>query len=77
VGKINRFGLLWAAASIVFVSGAAFSQSNAPQGAEAVRAGYTKYEYRVPMRDGVRLFTAVYVPKDASRPYPFLLTRTP
>lgn len=38
---------------------------------------YTKYEYRIPMRDGVKLFTAVYVPKDASKPYPFLLTRTP
>ncbi|HET7208512.1 MAG TPA: CocE/NonD family hydrolase [Terriglobales bacterium] len=42
-----------------------------------VRAHYTKYEYRIPMRDGARLFTAVYVPKDASHPYPFLFTRTP
>ena len=42
-----------------------------------VRAHYTKYEYRIPMRDGVRLFTAVYVPKDASKPYPFLMMRTP
>jgi hypothetical protein len=31
----------------------------------------------VPMRDGVRLFTSVYVPKDASQKYPILLTRTP
>lgn len=29
------------------------------------------------MRDGVRLFTAVYVPKDSSTSYPILLTRTP
>src|SRR5215211_6046707 len=29
------------------------------------------------MRVGVRLFTAVYVPKDASRTYPILITRTP
>jgi uncharacterized protein len=29
------------------------------------------------MRDGKRLFTAVYVPKDTSRRYPFLMTRTP
>ncbi len=42
-----------------------------------VKAHYTKYEYRIPMRDGVRLFTAVYVPKDASQPYPILLNRTP
>ena len=36
------------------------------QGLEYVKANYTKYEYRVPMRDGKRLFTAVYVPKDQS-----------
>jgi predicted acyl esterase len=30
-------------------------------------ANYTKFEYRIPMRDGVRLFTNVYVPKDESR----------
>lgn len=38
---------------------------------------YTKYEYRIPMRDGKRLFTCVYVPKDASQPYPILMDRTP
>ena len=43
------------------------AQAQAPQGVDAVRARYTKYEYRVPMRDGARLFTAVYVPKDASQ----------
>src|SRR5512142_1240079 len=42
-----------------------------------VRAHYTKYEFRIPMRDGKRLFTSVYVPKDTSRTYPFLMTRTP
>lgn len=47
------------------------------QNADAVRANYTKHEFLIPMRDGVRLFTVVYTPKDASRPYPFLLTRTP
>jgi len=29
------------------------------------------------MRDGVRLFTQVYVPKDKTRTYPFILKRTP
>lgn len=47
------------------------------QNIETVRAHYTKYEYMVPMRDGARLFTAVYAPKDTSERYPFLLTRTP
>jgi len=47
--------------------------------AELIRASYTKFEFRVPMRDGARLFTAVYVPKDASasKTYPFLIMRTP
>src|SRR5438445_2132774 len=49
------------------------------QGLEYVKAHYTKYEYRIPMRDGVKLFTCVYVPKDASAAnrYPILLSRTP
>jgi predicted acyl esterase len=38
---------------------------------------YTKYEYKVPMRDGKTLFTAVYAPKDGSKTYPFLMVRTP
>ena len=38
---------------------------------------YNKFEYRIPMRDGAMLFTAVYVPKDTSRRYPFLMKRTP
>ncbi len=42
-----------------------------------VKEHYTKYEYRIPMRDGVRLFTAIYLPKDATHPYPFLINRTP
>jgi hypothetical protein len=42
-----------------------------------VRANYDKFEYRIPMRDGVRLFTAVYVPKNTSQRWPILLTRTP
>lgn len=42
-----------------------------------VRANYTKYEYLAPMRDGVRLFLAVYTPKDSSKTYPIWMMRTP
>ena len=38
---------------------------------------YNKHEYMIPMRDGVKLFTAVYTPMDTTRDYPFLLNRTP
>ena len=47
------------------------------QGLDYVKANYTKHEYYIPMRDGVRLFTAVYIPKDTSQAYPILLNRTP
>jgi uncharacterized protein len=51
---------------------------NRPEAPEFdVKEHYTKYEYRIPMRDGVHLFTSVYVPKDSSRAYPFLIDRTP
>ncbi|MDE1193300.1 MAG: CocE/NonD family hydrolase [Arachidicoccus sp.] len=41
-----------------------------------VREHYTKYEYMIPMRDGIKLFTAVYTPKDTSKLYPFMMERT-
>src|SRR5262249_855665 len=57
---------------------AALTPAAAPaQGVAAIKAGYTKYEYRIPMRDGKRLFTAVFVPKDDGTKYPILMTRTP
>ena len=46
--------------------------------ADGVRGQYQKVEYRIPMRDGVRLYTAVYIPRNASpdKTYPFLMQRT-
>jgi putative CocE/NonD family hydrolase len=68
----------------VLSAGVACTQQQASSDAteDFVRAHYTKYEYRIPMRDGVRLFTAVYVPKasafpEDAGPYPFLMDRTP
>ena len=55
-----------------------FAQAQAPEApAYDVHANYTKYEVRAVMRDGARLFTVAYVPKDDSRKYPFLMVRTP
>jgi len=57
---------------------AVLSAQNRPDAPEFdVKEHYTKYEYRIPMRDGIHLFTSVYVPKDTSHPYPFLINRTP
>lgn len=41
-----------------------------------VKAHYTKTEVMIPMRDGVKLFTIIYAPKDQSQKYPILVTRT-
>lgn len=53
------------------------SQAKAPAATVAVQDAYTKREVQIPMRDGVKLFTAIYTPKDQSRTHPFLLQRTP
>lgn len=57
-----------------FLSLLCFSLSGQPQYA---KENYTKKEYHVSMRDGIKLFTAVYSPKDTTRDYPFLILRTP
>jgi putative CocE/NonD family hydrolase len=73
------FGFFTAA---IALTGAALAQPpTAPTAAtpteDYVKAHYTKYEYRIPMRDGKRLFTSVYIPKDTSQKWPILMNRTP
>jgi len=48
-----------------------------PAAAEAVKARYQKLEVRIPMRDGVKLFTSIYVPRDSSKDAAILMQRTP
>jgi uncharacterized protein len=43
----------------------------------SVRSNYTKQEFHVPMRDGVKLFIQVFAPKESREPSPILLLRTP
>lgn len=73
---------LFSALAFAILGVTAMEAQQAAPSNEFVRAHYTKYEYRIAMRDGKRLFTAVYVPKatafgaDAG-PFPFLMDRTP
>src|ERR1051325_9765706 len=53
-----------------------YAQGQVPN-VEEVKASYTKQEVRITMRDGVKLFTSIYIPKDTSQKYPFLMQRTP
>ena len=78
----HRFPTILLAVQVVAATLACAQQPSSDAAENFVRAHYTKYEYRIPMRDGVRLFTAVYVPKvsafpDDPGPYPFLMERTP
>lgn len=38
---------------------------------------YNKQEVKIVMRDGVKLHTTIYSPKDTSKEYPILMSRTP
>lgn len=63
---------------LTFLAWPAAAQDNEKMSREEyIRTSYTKFEYRIPMRDGKRLFTAVYSPNDTSKTYPFLMVRTP
>lgn len=60
---------------ILFSPAYVFSQQNAD--AAWVRENYVKSEYFITMRDGIRLFTSIYAPKDTTQVYPVLMQRTP
>jgi putative CocE/NonD family hydrolase len=54
-------------------NGTLFAQDNDAE----VKTHYTKVEQMIEMRDGIKLFTSIYVPKDTSIKYPIMLIRTP
>ena len=47
------------------------------QDANYAKENYNKTETYISMRDGIKLFTAIYSPKDTSKDYPILFLRTP
>jgi putative CocE/NonD family hydrolase len=70
--------LILSALSFLLLASTAPAQPNkGDSDAAYVKDNYTKFEYQVPMRDGKKLFTSVYVPKDQSKKYPFMMDRTP
>src|SRR5271170_7783726 len=60
----------------VLLLGACSKQILAAEAPFKVKEHYTKSEIMIPMRDGVKLFTIVYAPRDHSQKYPFLISRT-
>ena len=76
VGTLVALAMVATSARFVAVlagGGDAGQQSRDPAGH---KTSYVKRELFIPMRDGVKLFTIVYVPRDATRKHPFLMTRT-
>ena len=54
------------------IANAQYSQDSA-----WIREHYYKIEKYIPMRDGVKLFTSIYIPTDVTEKHPILLTRSP
>jgi putative CocE/NonD family hydrolase len=65
------------ACASLLLCGAFASYCRAQEQTFDVKANYTKTEYRIVMRDGAKLFTVVYSPRDTTRKYPIMLNRTP
>src|SRR6266436_1614058 len=76
--RLARFPVWWPLLIILLASlRAPAAETSGDTNAAWFSENYTKYEHRIPMRDGVRLFTRVYVPKDDSQTWPIIITRTP
>ncbi|NJY62926.1 CocE/NonD family hydrolase [Salinimicrobium sp. CDJ15-81-2] len=58
----------------LLVSSIGFAQTEADF---KVEDHYNKMEVEIKMRDGIKLHTTIYSPKDTSKKYPVLMTRTP
>ncbi len=63
--------------TLIFLLLIIYSTSLAAQDSTWIKGHYYKSERYITMRDGVRLFTSMYIPKDSSEKHPILLTRTP
>ncbi|MBK5192869.1 MAG: CocE/NonD family hydrolase [Flavobacteriaceae bacterium] len=70
--KLIRFPFIFLIS--ILLSFPLFSQENDEY---EVSENYDKQEVYITMRDGVKLHTTIYSPKDTSKKYPILLQRTP
>lgn len=66
---------LWLACAILFLFPAVVKAG--AEDSTWMHEHYTKQEVYIPMRDGVKLFTSIYLPKDNKEKHPILMSRTP
>lgn len=64
-------------AGLILILSVSFAKAQTDQDSAWIMDHYTKQEFTIPMRDGVKLFTAVYIPNDKSDLHPILMNRTP
>ena len=69
---MRKFILVLTTSFFVFCLSAQNSQDSA-----WIRDNYYKLEQYIPMRDGAKLFTSIYIPKDTTENHPILFRRTP
>jgi putative CocE/NonD family hydrolase len=67
--------LLLGFALLLFACPVSAQETTSP--AKFIRENYTRATFKIPVRDGVRLHTIVYMPRDQAQTYPILLLRTP
>jgi putative CocE/NonD family hydrolase len=68
----------WSLILVMFIAVGRHAAGQEPNALESyIRLNYNKQEHMVPMRDGVKLFTSIYIPRDRSQKYPLLMKRTP
>ncbi len=73
-GKLRRLGILVGTTLLLILSPAA---AQTPQAEPDYSPTFTRQDVMIRMRDGVRLHTQIYVPRDATQALPILLERTP
>ena len=73
--KTQVFSIFLFAIAISLSTGDAHAQQL--PGAQRIMTKYQKVEVDIPMRDGVKLHTTIYAPRDTGKKYPIMLKRTP
>ena len=66
------FRCLVAVSTLIILASTVRAQDN-----DYVKTHYIKKDVRIPMRDGVKLYTVIYIPKDSTENHPILMERTP
>ena len=74
--RMRRRSVLWMAASILLLALAASAQNDQRRAPDLPKL-FEKRIALIPMRDGVKLYTEIYTPRDAQNPLPLLMNRTP